>query len=61
MKRLAQDHYIFFHDREIPLYSVSDAEAHCYTKIQLLCDLTIKHAWRILVKDFLNHFILLQI
>ena len=48
----------FVHDREIPLYSVSDAGAHLYSNIQLLSDLTIKTAWLggVLVKHFLTLF-----
>ena len=53
----------FVHRREIPLYSLSDAGAHWYSNDQLIWDLTGKCAWlsRVLVKDFLNYFLLLQI
>ena len=47
--------------REIPLYSLSDKGAHCYSNNQLICYFTRKRAWlrEVLVKNFV--IFLLQI
>ena len=51
----------FVHHRKIPLYSLSDAGAHWSSNDQLIWDLTGKRGYDwTLVKNFLNHLLLLQ-